>query len=51
MRCLKARIRDLQNNSLLLGWFVWLFIASLGFAADPAVDYVTQVKPLLRARC
>ena len=37
--------------NLLLGLTACLFPARLGFATDPAVEYETQVKPLLRARC
>jgi len=36
---------------ILLGAIAWLGSVSLGFSADPSVDYLTQVKPLLKARC
>jgi hypothetical protein len=33
-------------------WFLWLALAvSSAAGAEPSVDYLTQVKPLLKARC
>lgn len=36
---------------IALGMIAWTVCVGLSNSAEPAVDYLTQIKPLLKARC
>ncbi len=51
----KTTMLRCSTSSIRHGWVLMLicfaFSARIGFSADPPIDYLTQVKPLLKARC